>query len=157
MKRLLALVTLLLAISWLTAEAEKKHTVVFEATVVRIDTWGFMKFTCGVAINYRLAEYKVDAVYRGHLAPGQRVVVKHLACNWNEINDLQPGDEVLVVAESLKHPEKSFWQPTFDRTATERTDTPKRDEITHVPLNSENVLAQFRALKVAKLIFPTSK
>jgi hypothetical protein len=156
MKRLLALVALLFSFGLAAAHAEKKHTVIFEATVVRIDTWGLMKFFCGAAVNYRLAEYNVDAVLSGHLAPGKRIVAKQLACNWNELDDLKPGDKVVVTAEILKQPEKSSWQPDLDERATDLTKNAKSDETTSIPASFKPVLVQCDVKRVSKVIYPPS-
>ena len=85
------------------------EAAVFEGTVVRIQAWSQSRLSCGGFANYRLVEYRVEAVYAGKLRQ-QQVGVKHLACNYNELDELRIGDRVLVVAESLPNgPETLEW------------------------------------------------
>ena len=157
MKRPLLAIALLLAIGLSAAQAEKKHTVVFEATVVRIDTWGLMKFACGVAINYRLAEYKVDAIQSGHLTLGKIIVAKHLACNWNELDDLKVGDKVVVTAEFLKHPEKGSWHSDFQELPSDPASASAETAKTHDnPPDSGLFFVRCDVKKVVKLIYPSN-
>lgn len=156
MKRSLPAIAMLLIIGLSSAQAEKKRTVVFEATVVRIDTWGLVKFPCGIAINYRLAEYKVDAMQSGRLTLGAHVVAKHLACKWNELDGIKVGDKVVVTAELLKHPETRSWQPTIDKNAVELINHSEPDETINIPVKSESVLVQCDVKKVAKFVYPSN-
>ena len=84
----------------------------------------------------RIAEYEVHTVYRGNIDT-QRVLVRHLACNYNELDDLKPGDNVIVIATKLAKPEKHTWM--------------------HFPIKGqiqEEVLVGFDAVEVAKSVFP---
>lgn len=84
-----------------------------------------------------MAEFDVRIVYHGHLEK-QRVIVRHLACNYNELDDLKPGDIVIVVATKLAKPEKRSWM--------------------RYPIDTDakgDVLVTFDAVEVAKLVFPT--
>lgn len=121
--------------------AQKKPSIAFEATVARIEPWGLVKISCGIAINYRLAEYTIGTVYSGKLVRGQVLPVKHLACNYNELENLKVGDKVLVVAEVLDTPDKVNWKqyPNSNATSQDKTLT-----ISH------------RALSVGKLVYPTA-
>ncbi len=87
----------------------RHHPVVFEATVTRIDTWGPIKISCGIAIVYRLAEYSVTHSIKGRLHPGDPITVEHLACNGDELDHLKPGDHVLINAQRLNHPDLRNW------------------------------------------------
>jgi len=116
-----------------------------------------MKFSCGVAIHFRLAEYQVEAVQRGRLTAGQHITVRHLACNWNELDELKLGDRVLVEADELKRPEKEFWKPRIDNRMPTETKNQAPGDVQEMPLRSEAVSVKYQATKVAKLIYPTSK
>jgi hypothetical protein len=152
MKRILVIIAVIFAIGSFAAQAAPRPTIIFEATVVRLDSWGLMKFSCGVAVNFRLATYKVDAVSRGHIAPGEQIIVQHLACNWNELDDPKVGDKVIVVAEVLKHPETHFWTPNLDGSALAQA----TDGVVNIPLKHEPVLIRYSAVRVAKIAFPTN-
>lgn len=132
--------TILLGLFALVAPlpATPKPQVVFEAKVVRIEPWGPMKITCGVALVTRMAEYEIRAVYRGHVEK-QRVIVRHLACNYNELDDLKPGDSVIVSATKLAKPEKHTWMSY-----------PIEGHV------NEEVLVSLDAVEVAKSVFPTN-
>jgi hypothetical protein len=117
--------------------AAPRPQFVFDAKVVRIEPWGAIKISCGVALVTRMAEYEVRAVYRGHIET-QRVIVRHPACNGDELDDLKPGDEVIVVATELPRPERHTWMG-FAPEGETRND----------------VLVRFNAVEVAKSIFPT--
>jgi len=143
MNRRLLSAAILLAVVVSPLFAEKHHNVVFEATVVRVEPWGLVAISCGVAIVYRLAEYKIDVVYQGHLKRGQQLIVRHLACNHNELDELQPGDKVILEAVKLSKPEKRDWM-TY----------PKKLKLNE-PMPSREVAVSYDAIKVAKLIYPT--
>ena len=118
--------------------AAPRPQVVFAAKVVRIEPWGPIKITCGVALVTRMAEYEIRAVYRGHIET-QRVIVRHLACNYNELDGLKPGDNVIVSASKLAKPEKHTWMS--------------------YPIGShanEEVLVSLDAVEVAKSLYPTN-
>ena len=86
----------------------------------------------------RMAEYEIRTVYRGHIET-QRVIVRHLACNYNELDDLKPGDNVIVLASKLAKPEKHTWMS--------------------YPIEghaNEEVLVSLNAVEVAKSVFPTN-
>ena len=51
---------------------------------------GPIKITCGIVLVTRTAQDEIRTVYRGHIET-QRVIVRHLACNYNELDDLKPG------------------------------------------------------------------
>jgi len=85
-----------------------------------------------------MAEYEVRSVFRGHIEK-QRVIVRHLACKNNELDDLKPGDNVIVVANELPKPEKHTWM-SFP------TKGDPKDE----------VLVRFNAIEVAKSVYPTT-
>ena len=107
--------TLLVAAALALPAQPRHHPVAFEATVTRIDHWGPIKISCGVAIVYRLAEYTVSKPKTSQLHAGDKVTVEHLACNGDELDNLKPGDHVFVFAERLKHAEKRAWQPDLHR------------------------------------------
>jgi len=118
--------------------AAPRPQVVFGARVVRIEPWGPIKITCGVALVTRMAEYEVSAVYRRHIKT-RRVIVRHLACNYNELDELKPGDNVIVLAAKLAKPERHTWM----------------SHPIEVHANEE-VLVSFDAVEVAKSVFPTN-
>jgi hypothetical protein len=155
MKHILIAIGLLLAIGSLDGHAEKKHKVVFEATVARVDKWGLIKLSCGVAINYRLAEYKVDLVRSGNLTPGEHILARHLACKGNELDDLKVGDKVFVEAELLKHPEKGSRRlPPNEADFASARKASKDGQEFEVPFKYEPAgLIRLNATKVAKLIY----
>jgi hypothetical protein len=139
MKRRLIQLALLLVIGVSPGLAEKQQTIVFEATVVRLEPWPPMKISCGVAIVYRLAEYKIDTVYKGHILSGEQLYVEHLACNYNELDEIKAGDKVIVIAVPLSKPEKHFW--------------------VKYPVEQgakDSIIVSYRGLKVAKIIYPSS-
>jgi hypothetical protein len=152
MKRILVIIAVIFAIGSFAAQAAPRPTIIFEATVVRLDSWGLMKFSCGVAVNFRLATYKVDAVSRGHIAPGEQIFVQHLACNWNGLDDLKVGDKVIVVAEVLNHPEKRFWTPKLEGTTLAQA----KDGVVNISSKQEPALIRYNAVSVAKTIYPTN-
>ena len=152
MKRILAAIVVIFAIGSFSAQAAPRPTAVFEATVTRLDSWGLMKLSCGVAMNFRLATYEVDVVYEGHIAPEEQISVLHLACNGNELDDLKVGDKVIVVAEVLKHPETYFWAPKLDGSASAQA----TDGVVNIPLKQEPMLIRYKAIRVAKMIYPTN-
>jgi hypothetical protein len=132
----LLLVLLVLAAPWLVG-AETQ--TVFRAKVVRIEPWLPIKITCGIALVTRLAEYEVTNVYHGHIEM-RRIIVRHLACNGDELDNLQAGDEVIVVVRKLKRPENHVWR---------------------APLGQDNsgreITVQFDAVEVAKQVYPTTR
>ncbi len=135
MKRLIALV--LLVIFALPCTAKRKPHVSFEATIARIEPWGPIRMECGAYANYRFAEYEVGVVYDGQFVKGQKVVVEHLACNYNELDDLRVGDKVLLVAEVLDKPDVATWD--------------------HQPKDTgERISIAYRGLAVGKLVYPTA-
>jgi len=140
MKRRIVLLTVVLFI--VSALADGQKNVVFEATIVRLEPWGVPKISCGAFANYRLAEYKIDIVYSGTTAiAGQHIIAQHLACNYNELDDLKPGDKVLVVASVLRHPRTAQWD-------TMQSDTKKK---------AENVTVLYSGDRVAKIVYPTEQ
>jgi hypothetical protein len=139
MKRQLTGLAFLLLLGVCPTVSAKQRDVVFEATVMRVEPWGPIKISCGVAIVYRLAEYRVDAVYSGRIQRGDHLFVQHLACNYDELEGLKPDDKVIVVAETLSKPEKRSW---MKYPLAQGTD--------------ESVSVSYRGLKVAKLIYPTA-
>jgi hypothetical protein len=120
------------------AAAKARPEVVFSATVVRIEQWRPVKISCGVVLITRMAEYEVHTVIRGHIE-SKRVIVSHVACNYDELNDLKPGDNVIVVARRLAKPEKRVW-------FSYPIDSGAKGE----------VLVEFDAVEVAKSIYPTA-
>ena len=96
-----------------------------------------IKITCGVALVTRLAEYEVRTVYRGSLR-SRRVIVRHLACNGDELDNLKEGDDVLVVATRLRKPEAHTWR----RFPTEENNGPE-------------LIVRFDAVEVTKQVYPT--
>lgn len=111
--------------------------MIFSAKVVRIEPWGPIRISCGVALVTRMAEYEVRRVYRGHFDT-KRVIVRHLACNYNELDDLKPGDNVIVVATALAKSERKTWMS--------------------YPIDSnakEEVTVKFDAVEVGKSMFPS--
>ena len=140
-------------------EKARKGTEVFEATIIRIEPWGPIKISCGVAIVYRLAEYRVETVHRGHFHNGDDIVLEHLACNGNELDDLNAGDKVIVVAEKLSQPDKHPWSTirTAADSGAECADR-KTENCEQVRLAPQpKVTVWYRALKVAKLVYPTAR
>jgi hypothetical protein len=119
------------------AVAGARPEVIFSAKVVRIEPWGPIRISCGVALVTRMAEYEVRRVYRGHFDT-KRVIVRHLACNYNELDDLKPGDNVIVVATALAKSERKTWMS--------------------YPIDSnakEEVTVKFDAVEVGKSMFPS--
>ncbi|MGB7548372.1 MAG: hypothetical protein WBM14_11530 [Terracidiphilus sp.] len=138
--RAAAILLSLLAFLTPLAAAKARPQVVFSAKVIRIEPWGPIKITCGIALVTRMAEYEVRTVYRGHIET-KRVIVRHIACNYNELDDLKPGDNVIVVATKLAKPEKRTWMSyPIDGDAKDAKD---------------EVLVRFDAVEVAKSVFPT--
>lgn len=157
---LIAAAMLLCLVSAIGAQGHRpKHQVVFEATVVRVEPSGLMKISCGVAIVYRMAEYRVETAYGGDLRSGENVFVQHLACNGNELDDLNVGDKVMVVAERLAKPEKHQWHAYKAVGQTEANCPDKSAEkCFEVPVTEAGdvVTISYRAIKVAKLVYPTT-
>lgn len=111
-----------LILLWLCpAFAEDGDRVVFEATVSGVEPWRPIKISCGLMAIYRLAEYKLNAVYKGGLN-SEKVILEHLACSYNELSELNAGDKVIVVAEKLPRAENKSWMhdPWDDRQSDER-------------------------------------
>ena len=104
-----------------------------------------MKISCGVMIVYRLAEYRVDIVYHGDLHGMKQLTIEHLACNYNELDELKAGDKVIVVAEALSKPEKDHWM-TYPIEENSKETSPA----------SSSISVAYRGIKVAKVIYPTA-
>lgn len=140
-------------------EKERKGTEVFEATIVRVEPWWPIKISCGVVIVYRLAEYRVETVHAGHFHSGADILLEHLACNGNELDDLKAGDKVMVVAEKLSKPDKHPWTTIKlaadfgAECADHKTENCEQVRLAPQP----EVKVRYRALKVAKLIYPTAQ
>jgi hypothetical protein len=141
--------TLLLSAALALPAQPRHHPVVFEATVTRIDNRGLSKISCGVAIVYRLAEYTVTVPKTSHLHAGDKVTVEHLACNGEELDNLKPGDHVLVLAERLKHAEKRAWQP--DLRGIPIPPSPGTTDSIALP-NGTPVLVRYRSDKLPELL-----
>ncbi len=140
MKRLTTAAALVLVIVLHSAGTDSKPTVVFEATVVRLQSWADIpKVGCGILAIYRLAEYRVGSVYEGSIRSSEQVMVKHLACHHDELDDLKVGDKVVVIAEALPRAEKEFWKTSSE------------------PRRGEQVAVLYNAVKVAKVVYPTDK
>jgi hypothetical protein len=161
-KRLLfiAATLMLLVCTLASQERAPKDADIFEATVVRIEPWGLIKISCGVAIVYRLAEYRVETVYRGHLHKGDQIIAQHLACNGNELDDLGVSNKVIVFAEKLSRPDKRDWAThkiAGGETAAACPDrsTEKCSEVRFAP--GGPIVIRYRGLKVARLIYPTTR
>lgn len=136
MKRLIAAFAVVLVMVLRSVGADKKPTVVFEATVVRLQSWADIpKVGCGVLAIYRLAEYRVGSAYQGNIRSGEQAMVKHLACNHNELDDLKVGDKVIVIAEVLPRAEKEFWKTSSE------------------PREREQVGVLYNGVKVAKVVY----
>ena len=131
------------------APPPRHHPVAFEATVTRIDNWGLIKISCGVAIVYRLAEYTVTEPKTSQLHAGDKVTVEHLACNGDELDNLKPGDHVLVFAERLNHPEKRAWKP--DLRGIPIPPSPGTADSIALP-NGPPVLVRYRSDKLPELL-----
>ena len=132
-RKVLVFITFLILVCSMAANAESR--IVLSAKVIRIEPWMPIKITCGVAMVTRLAEYEVNAVYRGHV-DSHRVIVSHLACNGDELDDLKIGDDVLLVVRTLRVPERHVWHAW------------PRD-------NGPELQVRFSAVEVAKRIYPT--
>ena len=107
MKRVSATIVFFLILAC-SLQAKDKKQVVFSATIVRIQPWGLAKIACGITQNFRLVEYQVDMFFQGNLN-SRIVVVQHLACNYNELEELKAGDSVIVVADVMPSSERRFW------------------------------------------------
>src|SRR5664279_135363 len=106
-RKLRILIALLLVSCPLLAHAE--HRTIFDAKVIKIEPWMPIKISCGVMLVTRLAEYEVKTVYQGHV-DSRRVIVRHLACHGDELDDLKAGEDVLIVVAKLKTPEVHVWR-----------------------------------------------
>jgi len=129
------LTAFILLVFSVSAHAETR--TLFSAKVIRIEPWMPIKITCGVALVTRLAENEVKTVFRGHI-DSDRVIVRHLACNGDELDDLKVGDEVFLVVSPLKVPERRPWH-------TWSIGGEKAPEIS----------VRFNAVQVARQIYPT--
>jgi hypothetical protein len=105
-KMIRVLTAFLIFVFSVSAHAETRR--VFSAKVIRIEPWMPIRITCGVALVTRLAEYEVKTVFRGHVRSA-RVIVRHLACNGDELDNLEVGDAVILVVRPLKVPERRVW------------------------------------------------
>ena len=92
--------------------ADKQQPIVVEATVIRVEPWGVTKTPCGTIINFRMAEYRVDTVYKGKIKSGEQIVVRHVACNYKELEELKGGARVILVATPLPQSEDALWAAT---------------------------------------------
>jgi hypothetical protein len=130
---------------------------VFEATVVRVEPWGPVRINSGVALVFRLAEYKIDKVAVGQLTPGSTQILKHLACNHNELDDLKPGDKVTVVAAILPKHEKRSWMVYPATLSDNKAANNPSKGIQEIPFPEGNqVVVSLEASTVAKIIYPTT-
>jgi hypothetical protein len=75
--------------------------LIFEGTVVKVGK--APPAVCGVLAPYRLAKYHVDRVYEGSY-PKSEIVVDHLFCKMDVLEDVKVGDKVLVVIDLQKRP-----------------------------------------------------
>jgi hypothetical protein len=140
MERLAAILIVLIVAS-APSLAGKKTYITFQATVLRIEPWGLAKIPCGVAVNYRLAEYSVSVPYEGNLTRGKKLVLKHLACNYTELDDLHPGEKVLVVAEVLGRVEMVMWNRGLESSKKSA---------------DERLNVAYLGVSVGKLVYPTA-
>ena len=80
---------------------ERSPRLVFEGIVLRIGK--APAIVCGVTAPYRLVEYRVDRIYEGSYDKPE-IVVDHLFCQLDMLNELKVGDHVLVVADQQERP-----------------------------------------------------
>lgn len=83
------------------SNSKKQRWLIFEGTVVQIGkSPGIL---CGVTAPYRLAKYKVDKVYEGKYEKAE-IIVHHLFCRKDILEDLKEGDKVLVMIDLRSPP-----------------------------------------------------
>ncbi len=58
---------------------------------------------CGVTAPYRIAKYKVDKVYEGKYEKDE-IIVHHLFCRSDVLEELKKGDKVLVMIDLRSPP-----------------------------------------------------
>ncbi len=75
--------------------------LIFEGTVVKVGK--APPAVCGVLAPYRLAKYHVDRVYEGSYSQSE-IVVDHLFCKMDVLEDFKVGDKVIVVIDLQKRP-----------------------------------------------------
>jgi hypothetical protein len=72
---------------------QDQGVLVFVGSVIKIGPSPRMR--CGVVAPYRLAKYRVERVIEGNYDQHE-IVVDHLFCRGDELNDLKKGDVVVV-------------------------------------------------------------
>lgn len=75
--------------------------LIFEATVLKVGK--APPAVCGVLSPYRLAQYHVDRVYEGSYGKTE-IIVDHLFCKINVLEDVKVGDKVVVIIDLQKRP-----------------------------------------------------
>ena len=99
---LISFASLMLLTSSGTAGLRKDgQWLIFEGTVVKVGK--APPAVCGVLAPYRLAKYHVDRVYEGSYVKTE-IVVDHLFCKMDVLEDVKVGDKVLVVIDLQKRP-----------------------------------------------------
>lgn len=94
----------------------KSKWLIIEAEVLEIGkSPGIL---CGVVAPYRIAKYKVEKVIEGIYKNGE-IVVDHLFCRSNVLEDLKPGDKVLLVIDPKRKPAE-IWEDGVIRKPQEK-------------------------------------
>lgn len=83
-----------------TKSGEKKW-LIFEGQVLKIGKSPGM--VCGVTAPYRIAKYRIEKIYEG-VYDGAEIIVHHLFCRTDVLEDLKAGDRVLVMIDLRSPP-----------------------------------------------------
>ena len=75
--------------------------LVFEGTVIKVGK--SPGIVCGVTAPYRIAKYKVEKIYQGQYNKTE-IVVHHLYCRTDVLEDLKEGNRVLVMIDLRSPP-----------------------------------------------------
>jgi hypothetical protein len=93
--------------------------LIFEGTVLKVGK--APPAVCGVLSPYRLAKYHVDRVYEGSYVKTE-IIVDHLFCKMNVLEDVKAGDKVVVIIDLQKRPAE-IWN---DEEVRRKDDTTQR-------------------------------
>lgn len=83
------------------AKLRDNHWLIFEGTIIKIGR--SPGIVCGVTAPYRIAKYKVEKIYEGRYDKAE-IVVHHLFCRPDILEDLTAGDRVLVLIDLRSPP-----------------------------------------------------
>lgn len=82
-------------------KTRESNWLVFEGTVMKIGR--APSVVCGVTAPYRIAKYKIEKIHEGRYDKAD-IVVHHLFCRTDVLEDLKDGDRVLVMIDLRSPP-----------------------------------------------------